>query len=70
MANNTTVSGGVSGCTIIFIVFLLLKVFDKVDWSWWLVTLPLWGPFALVLGILVVVGTIAGICAIVAKLLD
>jgi len=32
-------------CTLIFIAFLVLKVLDKVDWSWWMVTSPLWiGP--------------------------
>lgn len=43
------------GCNISFgpsvlltIVFLLLKVFDKVDWSYWIVFMPLWLPFAVV----------------------
>lgn len=27
---------------IVFIVFLTLKLSNVVDWSWWLVTLPLW----------------------------
>jgi hypothetical protein len=40
-----------------FIVFLVLKLTDKIDWSWWWVTAPLWGPLA----ILVVFGTIFGI---------
>lgn len=44
-----------NGCSIGFgpsvlltIVFLLLKVFDKVDWSYWIVFMPLWLPFAIV----------------------
>ena len=44
-----------NGCSIGFgpsvlltIVFLLLKVFDKVDWSYWVVFIPLWLPFAIV----------------------
>lgn len=27
---------------VVFIVFLTLKLSNVVDWSWWLVTLPLW----------------------------
>ena len=45
-----------NGCSIGFgpsvlltIVFLLLKVFDKVDWSYWIVFMPLWLPFAVVM---------------------
>lgn len=26
----------------LFLVLLLLKVTGTIDWSWWLVTLPLW----------------------------
>ena len=49
------------GCNISFgpsvlltIVFLLLKVFDKVDWSYWVVFMPLWLPFAVVVAIFVI----------------
>lgn len=31
----------VSASVIIFIIFLLLRVFEIVDWSWWIVCLPL-----------------------------
>jgi hypothetical protein len=53
-----------NGCSIGFgpsvlltIVFLLLKVFDKVDWSYWIVFMPLWLPFAVVVvfGILLLI---------------
>lgn len=30
------------GLTTIFIVFLLLKVFSYITWSWWWVTSPMW----------------------------
>lgn len=30
--------------TLLFIVFLILKLTDVVDWSWWWVTSPLWIP--------------------------
>lgn len=31
---------------ILFIVFLILKLTDTIDWSWWWVTSPLWIPLA------------------------
>lgn len=44
---------------IIFILFFLAKIFDKIDWSWWWVFSPLWIPFALVL--LITIGWILAI---------
>ena len=29
------------------LVFIILKLAGVIDWSWWLVTLPIWGGFAL-----------------------
>ena len=44
--------GGIGLGTILFIVFLILKLTGTITWSWWWVTAPLWIPFALILGIL------------------
>lgn len=44
---------------IIFILFFLAKIFDKIDWSWWWVFSPLWIPFAFVL--LIIIGWILAI---------
>jgi membrane protein YdbS with pleckstrin-like domain len=38
--------------TILFVVFLVLKVTGNIDWSWWWVTSPLWIPLALLFVIL------------------
>ena len=35
-------SNGVSFTTILFLVFLVLKLTNTIDWSWWWVTSPLW----------------------------
>lgn len=43
---------GLSG--FVFIVFLVLKLLGKIDWSWWWVTCPLWGPLLLALTIIVI----------------
>lgn len=34
---------------LITLLFIILKVTDTVDWSWWLVLLPTWLPIALFL---------------------
>ena len=31
----------------LFIIFLILKLTNVIDWSWWLVTAPLWGGILL-----------------------
>lgn len=49
--NNKTarVSSGVSLSAVVFIVFLILKLTNVIDWSWWWVTSPLWISFGLAL---------------------
>jgi len=53
MKNNSTVNVSCSG-TLLFFVFLILKLTNTVDWSWWWITAPLWIPAAFfILGILI-----------------
>ncbi len=49
-------SGGVGVGFILFVVFLILKLTHTIDWSWWYVSLPLWGPVALVLALCILIG--------------
>lgn len=44
-------SGGIGFCGLLAIVFITLKLIDKIDWSWWWVLSPLWIPCAVVIGI-------------------
>lgn len=44
---NITIGGGFSG--LLFIAFLILKLCNVIDWSWWWVTAPLWMPVAFVI---------------------
>lgn len=37
---------------VLFIVFLILKLQNKIDWSWWWVTSPLWMAVAIYFGVL------------------
>ena len=44
---NISIGGGFSG--LLFIAFLILKLCNIIDWSWWWVTAPLWMPVAFIL---------------------
>ncbi len=39
---------GSSFFTLLGLLFIGLKLGGVIDWEWWLVLLPLWGPAALV----------------------
>lgn len=56
------VSGGIGFPTVLFLVFLILKLTDKIDWSWWWVTAPLW--ISAGLGVLGVIIYIVVLCCI------
>jgi len=61
LTNVTT--GGSSFATVLFLIFLILKLTGNITWSWWWVTAPLWGGFALLLGIMALVLIILAIIA-------
>jgi hypothetical protein len=54
----------------LFLIFLTLKLVDKIDWSWLWVTSPLWIPFA-IMGIVfmgaVAAAAVAHVCKLIAK---
>lgn len=55
----TPINSGI--LTILFAVFVTLKLTGNIDWSWWWVTSPLWLPVAIlffVLGVLLMWGII------------
>jgi phosphoglycerol transferase MdoB-like AlkP superfamily enzyme len=55
-------NNGIGIATVLFIVFLVLKLTHYIDWSWWWITAPLWGPFGLFVVCVVIVG-LAGLLA-------
>ena len=50
---------------ILFIVFLVLKLTNVINWSWWWVTAPLWIPVSIALVLLLIAIAILGIIAII-----
>jgi hypothetical protein len=39
---------------VLTLAFIVLKLTDQIDWSWWWVLSPLWLPLALVLSIAII----------------
>jgi phosphoglycerol transferase MdoB-like AlkP superfamily enzyme len=56
--NSNGKAGGIGLPMILFLIFLVLKLCKVIDWSWWWVTAPLWGLFALLTIVLMIVGLI------------
>ena len=49
MSDNNNSNGGHSDiCGTLFLIFLVLKLCNVIDWSWWWITAPLWGPLVVV----------------------
>ena len=40
--NTNTPNSGLGLGTVLFLIFLVLKLCNVIDWSWWWVTSPLW----------------------------
>jgi len=54
-------SGGIGFVGLLTIAFIVLKLTEVIDWSWWWVLSPLWISFCVGLIILIVVGIVFGI---------
>jgi len=53
--------------TVLFVVFLVLKLTGNIDWSWWWVTSPLWLPLTIVIGFAALLITVGIILVMVNK---
>lgn len=52
---NTTIVGGNGFFGLLFITFLVLKLTNVINWSWWWVTAPLWVPLGFVAIVFVII---------------
>lgn len=64
---HVAVRSGVSLPTVVFIVFLILKLTNVIDWSWWWVTAPLWMSVGLGIAI-VLIYSIVLFCIYIARI--
>ena len=65
MSNQKTiVNGGIGFNGLLTIVFIVLKLLGKIDWSWWWVFSPLWISASFVILLVFILLLIAVISAI------
>jgi hypothetical protein len=64
------VIGGGNLFTLTFIVFLVLKLTGVIGWSWWWVTVPLWGGIAILGALSILFFVLALFIGGIAALLD
>ena len=58
MSNTSNSSNSLGLGTILFLIFLVLKLTNYINWSWWWVTAPLWIPAIAIILIVGVIGII------------
>ncbi len=58
MSTSTSSSSGIGFVGLLTILFIGLKLTHYIDWSWWWVLSPLWIVFAVIAGILLMIGII------------
>ena len=51
MSAQTTSSSGIGFWGLLQIAFIVLKLIDKIEWSWWWVLAPTWVPLLIVLAL-------------------
>lgn len=58
MRDSKTTTSGVSFLELLTVAFIILKLCNVIDWSWWWVLAPTWIPLALAAVILIICGII------------
>ena len=51
----TTAGGGLNILGVVEIVFIILKLLGIINWSWWIVLIPLWIDLGITLLIILVI---------------
>lgn len=59
--DNSATATGIGVPWALAIVFMVLKLCGVIDWNWFWIAAPLWGPVALFLGFALVLFTVAGV---------
>jgi hypothetical protein len=53
MSDNKS-SSGLGFTTVLFLIFMTLKLANLITWSWWWITSPLWIPFISVIVLIII----------------
>ena len=64
---NINIGGGFT--SLLTILFIALKLLDKIDWSWYWVLSPLWIPILVVIGILLIILIFITIMALIKEII-
>ena len=57
---NHAASGGLGLLEVLTIVFIVLKLCGLISWSWWLVLMPLWIEFGVIVVLLIILFVVIG----------
>lgn len=57
--NHNSSSKGLGFCSILAIVFIVLKLTHYINWPWFWVLSPIWIPITLIILVLVIIGIVA-----------
>lgn len=61
MSENNVKRNGVNWAMVLTVLFIILKLTDRIDWTWWWVLCPLWISASLTIVILIIIAIIAAI---------
>ena len=59
MSNNNSSNGDIAFCGLLTIAFIVLKLTNYIDWSWWWVLSPLWIPFIIVIVVVLLIAALS-----------
>lgn len=51
--NNNASTGGLGFCSVLTLIFIVLKLLKVITWSWWWVLSPLWIGF--LIGVVIII---------------
>ena len=63
MAESSSSSGGIGFFGLLGVAFIVLKLTHVINWSWFWVTIPLWGGAIFVIAVLFLIAFIALVAA-------
>lgn len=55
MSSNSQSNGGIGFFSLLAIAFIVLKLTGYITWSWWWVTVPIWGSILFFIVVVLIV---------------